>query len=607
MDRNTSIGLLLIFGLFLLWIKFGSPKEDSTKIKKVEETSSIDSTKKKNEVVNQDSSITQNPQDTNAVLAKFGSFADATKGTEQEYVIENQNFIVKLTNKGGKIKSIQLKDYQKVIDSIKQDKKVPLVLLNDEKNIFSYNLPLTNGSVVASDALFFQPKNITKNSIEFEVHASDGTSFLQSYTIGDQGYNIDYHIKSTGLDAKKKTLLTWIDYLDKLEINHSYERTYSTVYYKIAEEDPEYCDCRKSDKDDIGQPIQWVSHSNQFFNTSIIPAKPFEKGVFETEMLPDGNDDLKKVSSEVNIPSSNINEGLALKIYAGPNKFDNLKHYGVYLEDIIPFGSGILGTLNRWVMRPIFDFLSSFISSKGLVIILLTLLVKLVLYPLTYKMLYSQSKMAALKPEIDKLKAKFGDDQQKVQAETMSLYREFGVNPLGGCLPMVIQMPIWFALYRFFPASITFRQEPFLWANDLSSYDSILNLGFNIPFYGSHVSLFTILWGVSTLIYTYYSTKQMDFSMQPAMKYMQYFMPIMFIFPFNTFASGLSCYLFFSNILNIGQTLLTKNLIINQDKIKAEMDEYRKKPKKKSSFMSKMENAIKEQQKLSEQRNKNKK
>ena len=212
--------------------------------------------------------------------------------------------------------------------------------------------------------------------------------------------------------------------------------------------------------------------------------------------------------------------------------------------------------------------------------------------------------MGALKPRIEALKTKLGDDQQAVQMETMKLYREFGVNPLGGCLPMVVQIPIWFALYRFFPASIEFRQAPFLWATDLSSFDVFAYLPFEIPFYGAHISMFTLLWAISTVIYTYYNTKHMDMSANPAMKYMQYMMPIMFLFFFNNFASALSCYLLFSNVINIGQTLITKNFIIDQDKIEKELQAYKKKPKKKGGFQERLSKALEEQKKMQAQKEK---
>ncbi|MFZ1585851.1 MAG: membrane protein insertase YidC, partial [Saprospiraceae bacterium] len=316
---------------------------------------------------------------------------------------------------------------------------------------------------------------------------------------------------------------------------------------------------------------------------------------------------LKKTEAIVSVPAEFSNGGaFKMKIYAGPNEFNRLRAYGNNLEDVIQFGSSILGSINKWVVRPIFNFLGTFFNNQGLVILLLTLLVKLVLWPLTYKMIYSQSKMSSLKPQLDKLKEKHKDDAQKIQMETMAMYREFGVNPLGGCLPMLLQMPIWFALYRFFPAAIEFRQESFLWATDLSSYDVFITFSGNVPLLGHHLSLFTVLWTITTLLYTWYNFKNIDTTStaaNPALKYMQYIMPLIFMFFFNSFASGLTCYLVFSNIINIVQTIVTKNYMINSDKIQKELDDYKLKPKKKGGFSEKLGNMLKEQQKLAEAKN----
>jgi YidC/Oxa1 family membrane protein insertase len=349
--------------------------------------------------------------------------------------------------------------------------------------------------------------------------------------------------------------------------------------------------------------VKWFAHSNQFFNTSLM-ARDFSFREFtgETKLLGDSDSNLKLLKSSAVV---SLNNGTAnMSIYAGPNEFERLKAEGNSLQDIIPFGASIFGAINRWVIHPILDLLSRFISSQGIVILMLTLLVKLLVYPLTYRMVLSQTKMAALKPRLDDLKKKFGDDQQAMSMETMKLYSEFQVNPLGGCLPIFLQMPIWFALYRFFPAAIEFRQHSFLWATDLSSFDSIMQLPFHLPFgAGNHLSLFTIIWVVTTLWYTWYSMKQMDAtSMQndqmKVMKYMQYTMPVFFMFFFNSFASGLTLYLCFSNILNIAQTVLTKRFLIDKDKIMAELEANRNKPKKTGGWRAKFEETMKEQQRL---------
>lgn len=298
-----------------------------------------------------------------------------------------------------------------------------------------------------------------------------------------------------------------------------------------------------------------------------------------------------------------------MSIYAGPNDYRRLAKFDNELGQIIPYGRSIFGTINRYVIRPVFEFLSSFIGSKGLVIILLILMIKVLLYPLMYKMLHSQAKMQALKPEIAHLKEKHKDDAQKVQVETMKIYGSYGVSPLGGCLPMIVQMPIWYALFRFFPASITFRQEPFLWATDLSSFDKWIELPFTVPLgFGSHISLFTLLWAVSMLAYTFYNTRHMDLSANPAMKYVQYLMPIMFVGFFNNYASGLTVYMLFSNLINIVQTIGTKAFIFNEEKILAELKEKQKTRKAKGGgFSARLEKIMQEQQKQAAQQKKRKK
>ena len=539
------------------------------------------------------------------LVASFGPFAPAATGDDKDYVLENDQVIITFSSLGGRIKEVEVKEHQKVRrDSSHAEIKSKLSLMEDDKNIFEYHIPVANlaSGYISTEKLYFEAEQ-SGNSISFKARTTDGGYFEQSYTLADKGYHIDYRLGgenlATAIDRSKAGMtLNWANYLDHLELNATYEERYSTVYYKSADDDPTYCSCASDDNANAdNQPITWVSHANQFFNTSLIAKKPFLNGEFETKMLGTDNEDLKLIKTRLDVPMADVlGSGFDISMYVGPNVYTDLKTYDVNLEEIIPYGWSIFGTVNRWIIRPIFNFLSGFIGNKGLVILLLTVLVKLALYPLMYKMLYSQSKMAALKPQMATLKKKFPDDAQKVQMETMKMYQEYGVSPLGGCLPMVAQMPIWFALYRFFPASIEFRQASFLWATDLSSYDVAFWLPWDIPAYGMHVSLFTILWAGTTLIYTYYNTKHMDLTANPAMKYMQYLMPVMFLFFFNSFAAGLTCYLLFSNLFNIGQTIITKNYIIDKDKIEAELSANKKKPKKKGGFGDKLQKALREQQ-----------
>lgn len=618
-NLNTLVGTALIFVLLMFWMQYATPTQPEQPAAPAAQTAPVDTTTAQNQAPSAASAAAPaavSDSANRAVLAaKFGAFAPAGAGAEQEEILENDLLRVSFTTKGGRIKAVWLKKFEKINEVNGQDTKSPVYLLEDEKNKFEYQIPVAgalNGAVSTSE-LYFTTASKTTNSITFRADAGEGRYFEQTYALSTDNYVLDYKIGGAGLQnvmpqGQTALRLTWLNHLDKLEKNQQYERTMSSVYYKPTGDGATYCDCRSDDSDNLGtKPVQWFAHSNQFFNTSIV-AKDFVFTEFlgQTQMHDDAAPDLKTLHTSAIVPLQN--GSAAMTIYCGPNEFERLRAFGVSLEDIIPFGSSIFGSINRWVIHPIFDFLLGFISSKGLVIILLTLLVKLLVYPLTYRMVLSQSKMAALKPQIDGIKKKHGDDQQAVSMETMKLYNEWGVNPLGGCFPIFLQMPIWFALYRFFPAAIEFRQASFLWATDLSSYDVFVHFPFHVPGFGDHLSLFTLLWVGTTLWYTWYSMKQMDSAMMnPAMKYMQYFMPVMFLFFFNNFASGLTCYLVFSNILNIGQTVATKRFLIDNEKIMAQLHANKAKPKKTSGWRAKFEDAMKEAQKQQAEREKQQK
>jgi len=622
MDKNTIIGLVLIFVLLVVWQQFTAPTAEEIEQQQTRQDSiaqaeaRVDSLKKEEKDTSEAVELVETEDDSLMMLrrqAGYGPFSPASAGEEQTKVLENDLMKLTISTKGGRIVEALLKKHSRLeYDEEGNEVQKPLYLLEDSKNKFEYFFPIANlpsGGVSTGD-LFFEIVNSDAQSLTLRAMTANGGYFEQAYKIEDGSYNIDYDLTFNGLNTvvaqnADNIKLNWVNYLGKLEHNTAYERRYSTVYFKPVEDDPDYCSCTSDDVEDIdNQRIKWVSNANQFFNTSLIAEESFGNAKLETKMLPEDGEDLKLLVSNIEVPyQHSSSETVHMHMYVGPNEFDRLYDMGHSLQDVIPFGWSIFGSINRWIIRPMFKFLSSFIGSAGIVILVLTFIVKLALFPLTYRMLYSQSKMAALKPRMEGVKEKYKDDQQQQQMETMKMYREFGVNPLGGCLPMVLQMPIWFALYRFFPASIEFRQADFLWANDLSSYDAFFLLPFEIPFgFGSHISLFTLLWAFTTLIYTYYNTRHMDMTANPAMKYMQYLMPVMFMGFFNSFAAGLTCYLLFSNLINITQTIVTKNLIIDHSKIERELEAYKKKPKKKKGFQQRLEQAMKEQQRVQEQR-----
>lgn len=625
MERNQVIGIVLIMATFMLWTITSAPsKEEMEKSKRTQDSIALAAQNIKNDTLQsaafvdtmQLHAVNDNDSLKNqANQLKFGVFGAAASGQEQEIVLENEVIQVKFSSKGGIIKEVLLKKHVRtIVDSTGKETKELITMLNSPENKFYYALPVPgaiNKVVNTSDLYFDQEKQA--NTITFRANVGNDAFFEQKYTLSPDNYTIDYSIQTQGLgnilaSGTKSLPLVWEDHLKKYEKGVQFEQNYSTVYFKETDEKTDYCKCVADDEINMkNKQLEWVAHSNQFFNTSLIAKSGhFTDGLMKTKMTDFKHSNYVKIATtDMSVPMNDMNNGkFDMTFYIGPNEYKRLQAFDNNLEEIIPFGSSIFGTINRWVIRPFFDFLSTYIGSKGIVIILLIFLIKMALYPLMYKTLYSQAKMGALKPELAHLKEKYKDDMQKQQMETMKIYREYGVSPLGGCLPMLLQMPIWYALFRFFPASITFRQEPFLWATDLSTYDVLFNLGFEIPFFGSHVSLFTLLWAVSTIVYTYYNMQNVDLSANPAMKYVQYIMPIMFLAFFNNYASGLTCYMFFSNLINIIQTVVTKNYIFDESKIREELLKEKAKPKKKSGFQAKLEEAMRQQQAIQEQRKK---
>lgn len=638
MDRNTAIGIVLLFVLFVVWVYINAPTQEELEAQRLEMEAQQDTLQQQDadtlNTISEDPApeapIEQREEidrenitspDTLAELEQkrgiYGPFAPAALGKEEISVLENDLMRIEFSNLGGKITKVWIKNYQRsYLSEDNEELRDSLIMMDHPRNRWDYFLQLRQNNLRISSGELYFDSEVSANSITFRLPAETGGYFEQTYSLEDGTYALDYRLNFVDLqnllsNEETPVALNWVNYLNKLEQNTGYERYFSTIYYKEVAERSSYCSCRADDTEDkTSASLKWISHSNQFFNSSLLAADRFDGGFLETVMLDESAEELKLVRSSLGIPvAARGSSTFDMTFYIGPNEFDRLQTLGNEMTDIIPFGWSIFGTINRWIMRPMFSGLLGFFGHAGLVILIMTFIVKMALYPLTYKMLYSQAKMSALKPHMEKLREKFKGDQQKMQMETMKVYREFGVNPLGGCMPMVLQMPIWFALYRFFPASIEFRQEGLLWASDLSSYDSIVYLGFEIPFYGAHISLFTLLWAGTTVLYTYYNTKHMDMNaMNPMMKNVQYFMPIMFLFFFNSFAAGLTAYLFFSNVLNIGQIIVTKEFIFDDSKIKAQLEENKKKPKKKGGFQSRLEEVLKEQQRIAEERkNKTKK
>ncbi len=608
MEKTQRTGLLLLFIVLVGYYWLTAPSSEQIARQQFVQDSIAQAKLLNPTTSGQETETTTILNETDSVaMAKasstYGSFAKVMTGASQEGILENDFLKVTFDSKGGVIKKALLKKFNKITEDEEYNQlDNPLYLLEDEKNRFEYFIPTKSHGNISTADLNFLP-SVSGNTITMTASLGDGQAIIQKYVLNPDSYKLDHSLQLVGMasmldQAAGKLKFRWHNYLDRIELNTNFEKYYSTVYFKESDENSDYCNCRSNDTEEVKNPVEWVSNVNQFFNTSIVAKnKKMENGRFETIATEDEDPDLKVIKSEYEYALDFTNqESIESSIYIGPNEFNRLLTFDNSLEQIIPFGRSIFGTINRWLIRPSFNWLSKFIGSKGIVIVVLIFIIKMLLYPLMYKMLHSQAKMGLLKPEIAKLREKMPDDKQKIQMETMKLYREYGVSPLGGCLPMIVQMPIWYALFRFFPASITFRQEPFLWATDLSSFDVIARLPFEVPAFGSHISLFTLLWAVTTIIYSYYNMRHMDMSANPAMKYIQYIMPITFLFFFNNYASGLTVYMFFSNMFNIAQTVITKKFVFDDDKLRLELERQKNKPKKKGGFQSRMEEAMRQQQ-----------
>jgi YidC/Oxa1 family membrane protein insertase len=525
---------------------------------------------------------------------KYGVFASAANGKDEFQVIENDKLKITVANKGGRIVSVILKEYQ-TFDSLALD------LFDSDSSRF--NLQFTTGQIINTADLYFVAEQ-SSNSLSMKLKA-DETHYLEYiYTLSND-YLIDFDINFVGIEnlipaGINYMNLEWQMKTPQTEKSKTNQDMYTGIQYQYsADNEGDYLSFTSTDEDKINARLNWVAFKQQFFSAIFISKDGFEKPTHLTSTKSEGSKFIKDLSAKFELPYKHKSEEqLNFQFYFGPNHYKTLKAYDSGFEELVPLGWGMFGWVNQYIIIPIFDFLSKFGFNYGIIILLLTLIIKICLAPFTYKAFLSQAKMKVLKPEIDKINEKLkGKEPMKAQQETMGLYRKAGVNPMGGCLPMLFQFPILIAMFRFFPASIELRQESFLWADDLSSYDSIYDLGFNIPFYGDHISLFTLLMTISTLLYTSMNSS-MATGQMAQMKWMMYLMPIMFLGFFNNYAAGLSYYYFLANMFTFSQQYFMKRFI-NEDKIFAQLEANKKKPAKpKSKFQKKLEEMQRKQEQL---------
>ena len=528
------------------------------------------------------------------------------KFKEEIITLENDKILFEISTSGADINKLLLKDFSNYNDQ-------PLFLVNDNKSIFSYNIPIGRNSIINSRDLNYSAEIIKDKSILKLTAVIDSQRSLElTYSLEENSSILDFDLRLNDSDRNSsydQLELVWGKDSFRNSKSIDYENRYTALSYGFEDEKDSWLSVAGTSNKNINN-VNWISFREHFFSSILILNNETNNVEISSEDLASNetldNEFTKRFKANIPLSLDSDND-LSFKMYFGPTDYETLKEYNLSLENSVDMGWGIFGWLNRFIFFPLFSFLTSYFS-YGISIILMTIIVKVSISPLTYKSYLSQIKMKILKPELEVINEKFKDDAMKKQQETMKLYTKSGANPMSGCLPAFLQMPIFFALFVFFPAAFSLRQKSFLWADDLSSYDSILDLGFYIPLYGDHISLFPILASISIFFYTKMTTGQ---QMMPAsqtggvnMKVIMYLMPLMMLFFFNNYASGLSLYYFISNLLTIILMLIIKNFIIDDNKILSQIEENKKKPVKVGGFRARLQKALEEAEKQKKSRGK---
>ena len=606
MDRNTAIGMTLMGALLLAYFYFFSPTPQPQPV--VQPTTELTTETGQGTTDTTTASLSIDSAKVSA-LQGFGAFAN---GREEAITIETADLKIQFSSKGGVIKDLELKNYKTYYGE-------PLKLVEPRSNKFELNSQV-KGESIDLYSLYYKPQVSKKNDttlVAFSLRNEAGEFFTQTYSIPPAGYEIGYTLSNKGMVEQlgsEQLTLTWTNILRPLEKDLADSRNNTTINSYTSAGEFDYISERSTDTETeiFAEPLKWISIKQKFFLASIIATDNFSGGEIHTSVNMADTSVVKRANVKLFIPRTTAAENKAMyKFYFGPNDYNQLEKVTQGFNENVYLGWAPIKYINKFAIRPIFNVLSDLNVNYGLVILILVLILRVVLLPLSYTSNLSMAKMKVLKPELDEIKEKFPDDMAKAQQEQMKLYQQVGVNPLSGCIPVLLQLPILMAMFYLFPNSIELRQESLWWAEDLSSYDSILTLPFEIPFYGDHVSLFVLLMTAATLYYTW-QNNQMT-TVQGPMKSLGYIMPVVFIFVLNSFPAALSFYYFVSTVTTILQQMIIKRFV-DEDKIKAVMEENRKKIASgggsKSKFMSKLENAMKaseEARKKAEEERKSKK
>jgi YidC/Oxa1 family membrane protein insertase len=609
MDKNTLMGLGLIGAILVAFTYFNKPSEAELKAQRDKE--------KKAQIEQQKEIKEDQKKAVDAKTVKLGSSAKKAVIAFKEEILplESDKMKVEVSTKGGVVSSVYLKEYKTYRQFTDKKSKDCLKFVDKENNTNALVFKL-NGKEVNTANLNFEVASKSKHAIVLEASPAENRTIQFVYALNEKGYDLDYEVKLDGFKpgeiAPNSVNLHWEANLSKTERLLSEQRRVSTIFFKANGEDYDYLSEASDDDETFEKKVDWVAFKQSYFSsimkpeTGFNPTKSSVKIVNFKEGHPKFSTHIKKYVADLNLSISTTGIGVAkISWFFGPNDYELLKSYNSNFEDIINYGWGLFRWINIYAIQPMFNAFAEMGIELGIVILLITLILKLFLTPIQWKMYVSSAKMRILKPEIDALNEKYPnkEDAMKKQMDMMSLYRESGASPLAGCIPMLIQMPILLAIFRFFPAAFELRQKPFLWAEDLSSYDSIFDFGYFIPLYGDHISLFTLLMSATTLVYTYINSGNVTTPQQPGMpnmKVIMYFFPVMMIFFFNNYSAGLSYYYFISTLISIIIMLAIKQFFVDEDKLKQKMAAKKmaasQNPKKKSGFAERLEQMQKAQQ-----------
>lgn len=602
LDVNSIIGFVLIFGILIYMFYINQPTPEELAEQQAQEQ--IDQLNQEKQAVDtvafKEASTASNAVENQQEVQQLGSFKLAgSTATTSEF--SNEKLSLKVSHRGGQLTEVKLNEF----NTYKGD---PVYLIKDNNSQFDIEFSDKENRVIHTADLLFEVVSASDSELKLHSKISESQYIEFNYAIDSDDYMVDFVVRSQGvaplINPSNNPSLSWS--MNGLRHSKSvmYENRYTRTVYRHEEDKVGKLSQGGSD-DEVGVDVQWISYKQHFFSSILIPQNNFSSVSFKSDTLSEEESEdaelTKSFSSKTEISYTANEFSNQFRWFFGPTDVQVLSKYDkLELESSIPFGWGIFGWLNRYVFTPVYTFLSSFLPF-GIAIIVMTILVRLLMSPVTYKSYLSQAKMKVLRPEIDEINEKYKDNAMKKQQETMGLYSKAGVNPMSGCIPALLQMPIFYALFMFFPSAFVLRQKSFLWAEDLSSYDTVMHLPFKIPFYGDHVSLFPLLASVAIFFYMRMTTGQNMPSQpgMPNMKFILYLSPVMMLFFFNSYASGLSLYYFVSNLITILIMLVIKNKIIDEDKIHTRIQENKLKPKKKSKFQERMKDMMEqaEQQK----------